>query len=356
VIFLKDLVNQILEGNALDILKTFPSNFIDCVITSPPYYKIRDYQVDGQLGQENTVWEYISQLIKVFSEIRRILKDTGACWVNIGDSYNERKSLRLIPQRFAIAMTDNGWICRNEIIWHKPNVMPTSIKDRFTLDFEPFYFFTKARKYYFNTQYEDLKTEISAKTSLIKFGGNKADGYGNPTYSSNNWNSCRRVRPLSERDRQNAMKLGWDGISPYDKWYFNERPKKGYHNHEHDSEQGFVHQSRGANTKIPLVYPYGSIKRAVWKISTAKCKEAHFAVFPEKLVETPLLATCPPNGGIVLDPFVGAGTVPIVALKNMRRFIGIDLNSDYCNLARQKLEPYLQQTKILVGSFQRCNA
>jgi DNA modification methylase len=290
--------------------------------------------------------------MKVFSEVKRVLKKTGACWVNIGDSYN-KKRLQFIPQRFAIAMADDGWICRNQIVWHKSNVMPTSIKNRFTVDYEPFYFFTKSRKYYFETQYEDLKTEISNKTSSIKFGGNKAAGYNNPIYSSNEWRSCRKIRPLSEAHRRAAMKLGWDGISPYDSWYFNQRPRKGYHNHEHDSEQGFVHQSRGSNKKIALVYPYGSIKRTVWKISTAKYKEAHFAVFPKKLVETPLLATCPPDG-IVLDPFVGVGTVPLVAIKNGRRFIGIDLNSDYCNLARQKLEPYLQQVK-LPTILERCN-
>jgi DNA modification methylase len=140
---LDNLIDQILEGNVLDLLKQFRSNFVDCVITSPPYYKLRDYQIAGQLGQESTIEEYISQLIKVFSEVKRVLKDTGACWINIGHSYNE-KSLRLIPQRFAIAMTDDEWICRNEIIWHKSNVMPTGIKDRFTVDFESLYFFTKS--------------------------------------------------------------------------------------------------------------------------------------------------------------------------------------------------------------------
>jgi DNA modification methylase len=351
---LKDLINQIVEGNALDILKQIPSNFIDCVITSPPYYKLRDYKVAGQLGQENTVWEYISQLIKVFSEIKRVLKDTGSCWINIGDSYNEHKNLRLIPQRFVIAMVDNGWICRNQIIWHKPNAMPTSIKDRFTVDYEPFYFFTKSGRYYFETQYEDQKTDLTNRSSSIKFGGNKAAGYGNSVYSGNGWNSCRKVRSLSEAQRKAAMKCGWDGILPYDEWYFNKRPKIGYHNHEHDSEQGFVHQARGSNTKTSLAYPYGSIKRAVWKISTAKFTEAHFAVFPEKLVETPLLATCPPDG-IVLDPFFGVGTVGLVALKNSRNFIGIDINSSYCQLACQQLDPYLQQIKLPVIFFERCD-
>jgi DNA modification methylase len=134
-------INAILEGNALDVLKGIPSDFVDCVITSPPYYNLRDYQVLGQIGQETTIEKYISNLIEIFSEIRRVLKDTGACWINIGDCYVDKR-LQLIPQRFAIAMADNNWLCRNQIIWHKPNVMPTSIKDRFTVDYEPFYFFT----------------------------------------------------------------------------------------------------------------------------------------------------------------------------------------------------------------------
>jgi DNA modification methylase len=349
---LKDLINQILEGDALDILKQLPSNFVDCVITSPPYYKLRNYGVAGQLGQESTIEEYISNLIKVFSEIKRILKDTGACWVNIGDSYNN-KCLQLIPQQFAVAMTTNQWVCRNEIIWHKPNAMPTSTKDRFTVDYEPFYFFTKSGRYYFDTQYEDQRSTLTNRSSSIKFGGNKAAGYGNSVYSANSWNSCRKVRSLSEAQRKAAMKCGWDGILPYDEWYFNKRPKIGYHDHNHDSEQGFVHQARGSINKKVLVYPYGTIKRAVWKISTAKFTEAHFAVFPEKLVETPLLATCPPDG-IVLDPFFGVGTVGLVALKNSRNFIGIDINSSYCQLAHQRIDPLLQQTK-LPTILERCN-
>jgi DNA modification methylase len=350
---LKDFVNQILEGNALDLLKQFPSNFVDCIITSPPYFKVRNYQVAGQLGQENTVEEYISELIKVFSEIKRVLKDTGSCWVNIGDCYIDKR-LQLIPQRFAIAMTDNNWICRNQIVWHKPNAMPTSSKDRFTVDYEPFYFFTKSGRYYFETQYEDQKTDLTDRTSSIKFGGKKAAGYGNPVYSSKCWASCNKVRPLSKANIQAAMKLGWDGISPYDIWYFNERPKKGYHDHTHDLDQGFVHQSRGTNTKTALVYPYGTIKRAVWRISTQKYKGAHYATFPEKLVETPLFATCPIDG-IVLDPFIGAGTVALVALKNARNLIGIDLDPNSCNQARQRIDPYLQQSN-LETILERCTA
>jgi DNA modification methylase len=178
---------KIYQGDSLEILKTMPSESVDMVITSPPYYALRDYGVEGQLGLEPTFQEYINKLCDIFDEVKRVLKKSGSCWVNLGDSYggtgdkNEykdpknpdgrngqkisltknvfQKCLLQIPARFAIEMTNRGWILRNKIIWHKPNCMPSSVKDRFTVDFEELFFFVKNKKYYFEQQKEPMKME-----------------------------------------------------------------------------------------------------------------------------------------------------------------------------------------------------
>lgn len=209
-------------GDSLEVLKHFPDDIIDCVVTSPPYWNLRNYHIDGQLGLEKTFQEYIIKLCNIFDEVKRILKPQGSCWVVIGDTYSGSmpknkgdygtdskiakfidneiylggtknigipdKCLVQIPARFAIEMTNRGWILRNEIIWRKPNCMPSSIKDRFTVDFEKIYFFTKNKKYYFKQQLEELKHK---NLKGNKFGGNKAKGYGNLTYSGKIYDSTK---------------------------------------------------------------------------------------------------------------------------------------------------------------------
>ena len=187
-------LNQIICGDCLDELKKIPDESVDMVMTSPPYWALRDYGVEGQLGLEPTFQEYINRLCDIFDEVKRVLKKEGTCWVNMGDTYAnsgglsnsapdraggkpkgtrgtqpsaiakggyERpdsgtisKCLLQIPSRFAIEMTNRGWILRNSIVWWKPNCMPSSVKDRFTVDYEMLFFFTKSKKYYFETQYE----------------------------------------------------------------------------------------------------------------------------------------------------------------------------------------------------------
>jgi len=167
-----DFIDQIICSNNLDILKTLPNESINCCITSPPYWALRDYGIDGQLGLEPTFQEYLDKLIAIFDEVKRVLRKDGTCWVVLGDTYSggvnnngskkvygaktlkpikaigfQCKSLLQIPSRFSIMMTDHGWILRNEIIWYKPNAMPSSVKDRFTVDFEKVFFFVKNKKY-----------------------------------------------------------------------------------------------------------------------------------------------------------------------------------------------------------------
>jgi len=351
--------NRIIQGNVLDVLTTLPDNFVDIVITSPPYWGLRDYGLPptifdgnksfllaptfaplrpvggmgskganvgankndfanmrdhdvisnfcskcgawrGQLGQEPDFHDYINHLVEIFNECRRIIKSGGSVWVNLGDSYCgtgnkgsltdpkypegrngqsvainrkidgiRQKSLVGIPDRFKIAMIDNGWICRNEIVWHKPNQMPSSVKDRFTVDFEKFYFFTKNERYYFEQQLE-------------------------PYASKENHNLRNK-----NSEKYDGTKLFSDGGRDY--------------------------YSQG-----------GRNKRCVWSINTKPLKEAHFAVYPEELIETPIKA-CSPENGLILDVFFGSGTTGLVANKLNRNYLGVELNQEYINIAENRI-------------------
>lgn len=284
-------MNKIICGDSLEVLQTLDSESIDCCVTSPPYWGLRDYGDEGQLGLETTFEEYINKLCNIFDEVKRVLKLEGTCWVNIGDSYagspsgnpvykdwqtggikdaseNYRadlpknyesiksKSLCLIPQRFAIEMTNRGWICRNEIIWHKPSCMPSSAKDRFTVDFEYLFFFVKNQNYYFEQQFEDF---VSPQSEILR---QYSNGFKNTQYATN----------------------------------------KNY-------SGGVGYGENGRN------------KRCVWSINTKPSSDPHFAAYPEELIYTPIVAGCP-VGGIVLDPFVGTGTTCRVAKDNNRNIIG----------------------------------
>ena len=201
---------KILQGDAYDRMREIEDESIDCIVTSPPYWQLRDYGINGQLGLEETVEEYLERLISVFDEAWRVLKDSGTVFVNMGDTYSNtsskfwknlnnkrtikgynpvvkvrkttvrKKSKLLIPEKFAIKMIEKGWILRNEIIWHKPNVVPESVTDRFTNDFEKIYFFTKNEKYHFEKQYESYskKTLTAFKDGIMPTGKKKMLGSG----------------------------------------------------------------------------------------------------------------------------------------------------------------------------------
>ena len=285
-------LNKIYNGDALDVLKTFPDECVDMVITSPPYWALRDYGAEGQLGLESTFQEYINKLCDIFDEVKRVLKKSGSCWVNLGDAYSgsgkgvggiKSKSLLQIPSRFAIEMCNRGWILRNEIIWHKPNAMPQSVRDRFTVDFEKLFFFTKSKKYYFKQQKEQMKTNQVC---------------GNST------------RHHSRKVSLNKGLRKQDNVGRMDYTGFNDRykpPKDLLRN-----------------------------KRCVWSVSTKPFKDAHFATFPKELIITPIKACCPTNG-IVLDPFMGSGTTALVAKELGLNYIGIELNEEYIKMAEKRL-------------------
>lgn len=421
-------LNKVHNFDVLEGLKQIDSGSVDCVITSPPYWALRDYGVDGQLGLESTFQEYIEKLLQVFDEVKRVLKPSGTCWVNMGDTYynnssessndgragfaedvkedfvhgtgdgkclicglpaksqfcskeclNKRgnafrsqnrqlpsKCLVGVPERFMLGMIDRGWILRNKIVWHKPNCMPSSARDRFTVDFEPIFFFVKSKKYYFDIPREahnpdSIKRAARARTSEKLDSGQYSISYKNEY-------------------------IGYDDL-----------------------------QGKFDRGELRAVNSQGRAGRTVWRITTQPFSEAHFATFPEELVKKPLLAGCPEfvckkcgkprekiisvdyiknrpsagndkrtrsedrfsmangmsgfrgnnllrdetitgwsdcgchagfEGGVVLDPFMGSGTVGVVARKNSRQFIGLELNKEYIVIANKRLRPFMEQTKL----------
>ena len=450
-------LNKIYNGDCLEVLKTLPDNSVDCVVTSPPYWGLRDYgtatweggdvncnhvrdnkitdncntgqinlkeigcgdsiykdickkcgakRIDKQLGLESTFTEYINKLCNIFDEIKKVLKPTGTCFVNLGDTYGGSgngswdapieirgkqyrktcnldqeylgpprktndfsKSLLQIPSRFAIEMCNRGWILRNELIWHKPNCMPNSVKDRFTVDFEKMFFFVKNRKYYFEQQYEPF-----------------SESY------------LKEMRPMGVlRERM-------------------------YENSKYKMDAAPSQFKKPANLERNETNLIGRNKRCVWKIKTKPFNEAHFAVYPEALCKTPIQAGCPlyvcskcgkpreiiierssiseeyhkenekqhykllsqinlsktsalrisgnkyndwkvanPDKflgytdcgcgaefipGIVLDPFFGSGTTGVTALKLNRNFVGIELNPEYIEIAQKRINQILEDKKL----------
>lgn len=369
-----DIKNTILQGDAISELRKIPDNSIDTCVTSPPYWNLRDYNNENQLGQEEDFKMYIEKMINIFEEVYRVLKPEGSCWVNLGDTYSsktikgvKRKSLIGIPERFKIEMIDKGWICRNEIIWHKPNAMPCSSKDRFNNDYEKMFFFTKNEKYFFETQYEERKSKVS------KNNGNKRKG------KYENSNQEKQVRQGMNKERGSKLIVKRDLLPSQDEFlsFINSKVdkktliestdiKKTTIDHWYRKDKtGFSYPSIDDWNKIKhliddwsgefeefdkkmthVIFEYddieknhnkGRIKRAVWSISTKSFKGKHFATFPEELITTPIKASTPKNG-IVLDIFMGSGTTGVVAKKNGFDYIGIELNEEYKKIADERIK------------------
>lgn len=307
-------MNEILQGDSLAVLKTFQSESVDCVITSPPYFGLRDYGIEGQIGLEKSPELFVEKLTEIFREVRRILKKKGTLWLNLGDSYAtdgpsgwqgknggrasraftaenlpikksegiKVKDLIGIPWMVAFALRADGWYLRQDIIWAKPNVMPESVKDRCTRSHEHVFMFSKSANYFYDT---DAIREPLAQSSIEKV------KYGWKSEKANNAGILSRT----------AMK----GID--------------------------VEQMGDRFTN-----PKGRNKRDVWFVNTSGSNMAHVAMFPEKLIEPMVLAGCP-LGGVCLDPFMGAGTTAVVAQKLGRNYLGIEINPTYIEIAQQRL-------------------
>jgi len=303
---------QIIEGDAMGVLKTLDIESVQCVVTSPPYWGLRDYGHDGQLGLEKAPEEYVKRMVAIFREVRRVLRIDGTCWVNMGDCYatgagrvgacpgggaqgNEwkgpttqpnrmpifglkPKDLVGMPWRLAFALQADGWWLRSDIIWHKPNPMPESVTDRPTKAHEYVFLLTKSARYYYDA--DAVREEHTMRP---------------------------QARPKGHKRRRPDL------LMPEHTW------------------SRTIREAPGIDGN-----PLGRNLRTVWTIPTAPFKDAHFATFPPRLVE-PCIKAGTRQDDLVLDPFCGAGTTGVVARRLLRRFIGIELVPSYCEMARRRI-------------------
>jgi DNA modification methylase len=322
---------RILEGDCRDILRTIPDESVHCVVTSPPYFGLRDYGVHGQMGLEATPDEFIAGMVAVFRECRRVLRDDGTLWLNVGDSYagapggwqgkngqrasrtftaridhdkrgNGCKSKDLIgvPWMLAFALRADGWFLRQDIIWSKPNPMPESVTDRCTKAHEYVFLLSKSARYYFDQDaiLEPASPNTHARVSqdvAAQIGSTRANGGAK---TNGNMKAVMRSPKTLANDKGNK------------------------------NNESFANATSLVLTERN--------KRSVWTIATQPFKEAHFATFPPALVEPCILAGCP-SGGTVLDPFGGAGTTGLVADRLQRDAILIELNPEYAEIARRRI-------------------
>ena len=317
---------KIILADAVEGLRRIPAESINTVVTSPPYYGLRDYGVDGQIGLEKSSTEYIARLVEVFREVWRVLKPDGTVWVVIGDSYAhdskwggssggkhakalhgntgigrtrtttglKEKDLIGIPWMFAFAMRDDGWWLRQDIVWAKPNPMPESVRDRCTRSHEYIFMFSKSRKYYFDGE---AISEPTAESTTKRLAQNIDAQTGSARVPGKTNGPMKAVAPRYGGNKYTATP---------DKFY---------------------------RTKSGNAYDYRPRrnKRDVWTVTTRGYKGAHFATFPPDLIRPCVLAGCP-EGGVVLDPFCGSGTTLQVARECGRDGVGIELNKEYLSL------------------------
>lgn len=311
--------NTIYNESCLDTLSKMPDCYIDCVITSPPYWQLRDYGYPEQWGLEPTFQEYLNHLWQMMDIIHRVLKPQGTVWINLGDTYGTKsggmasaqdnfeskekkygaydipitqpksihKCLLLIPHRFAIGCIDRGWIVRNDIIWAKRNGMPESVIDRFSKKHEFIFFMVKQEKYYFDLD----SIRDKHKWALDKRNDGKRHQYADDVKSQNN-----------EWLATNAVSFNPNGKNP------------------------------------------GSVSD-FWDVTTKGSNNEHYAAYNDELIKKPILAGCP-EGGIIYDPFMGTGSTGEAALRANRKFIGSEMSSKYCEIANKRLTPLLQQQTL----------
>lgn len=317
--------NRIILGDARTILNELPAGYVDCVVTSPPYFRLRNYQHPRQLGLEQHVDEWVANLRRILQSIERVLTPSGSVWLNLGDSYSTgqegaaAKSLLLGPERLALALTRDGWLIRNKIVWAKPNPLPSAVHDRLTCSWEVVYFLTRNRRYFFDLD-------------AIR-------------------------QPHTSRKKPSASGRGWSVPPPW-------------------RVTPTTHSGLAALAAAGRVgHPLGKNPVDVWPLATAAYRGPHHAVFPLALAERPILAGSPQRRcsrcrapwtrekyrrlgqlallgqlrptcactagaepGVVLDPFIGSGTTAIAAERHGRDWIGIELNPDFARLAEQRIE------------------
>ena len=393
---------KILEGNVLETLKDVPACSVQCAVTSPPYYGLRDYGVEGQIGLEATPELYVENLVAVFREVRRVLKDDGTLWLNLGDSYAgswgnyggqnrgkgkqreitngsqveqkayegkehwkpptannlgngiKPKDLIGIPWMVAFALRADGWYLRSEIIWAKPNPMPESVKDRPTKSHEQIFLFSKSPDYFYD--YEailEIATGYDGRKDTMMKGSKK---YKDGEYLANGNANSLSVKGRERWKNTMPKNLQADGQQP-NTMHKNRAKGLGEPQGYGLSGKGFKGHSGNLDSEgNPLGHDIDGVparnKRDVWFVSTKPYKEAHFATFPVDLIEPCILAGSK-EGDTVLDPFNGSGTTGEVSIKHHRLYIGCELNPKYVKLTHRRLsqvQPVLMQGRSLTNA------
>lgn len=330
-------INDIYNMDCREGLKHLEDNSVDCCITSPPYWGLRDYGVPGQIGLEDSLQEYLNEMVKLFREVKRVLKPEGTLWLNLGDSYvgtggdrkkkvkNELfqtqqshgpkdgryertkkikeyglkpKDLMGIPWRVAFALQDDGWYLRSDIIWNKTNCMPEAVKDRPTKAHEYIFLLSKSRRYYYDDE--------SIKEPCV-------NGDPNPPRGS-----CGTLGNLNKGRRLKGNAKTFRGGGVYTQG-------RSFNNSSTAERESHCNEPNKLGVRN---------KRSVWSVATDKLGAAHFATFPPELIRPCILAGCPKDG-IVLDPFMGSGTTAMVSLENQRNYIGFELNKEYIKIANK---------------------
>jgi DNA modification methylase len=403
------MINKVFNEPCLDTLKRMADKSIDCVITSPPYWQLRDYGYDGQWGLEPTFQEYLEHLWELMAEIHRVLKDEGTCWVNLGDSYNNsgwagnrankfndqpivpsgtkagrggqkgypNKCLVLLPHRFAIGCIDRGWILRNDVIWAKPNGMPEPVTDRFTKKHEYIFFMVKSEKYYFNlddirdksktiskstsniTKYGDIENEKNHRQGMHKDRGNniilKRYNLPNQKEFVDFLRSKTSAKYLSENSELSlSMVEHW---FRYDESGFSYPSVEDWNNCKDFIDDWGEEFSKYDQMLNDVTIETDDINKNIqkgknpgsvsdfWEVTTKASSDSHFASYNTDLIKKPILAGCP-EGGIIYDPFMGTGTTAIAALRSNRNFIGSEMSTEYIKICENNIKPYLEQTKL----------
>lgn len=360
-----------------------PNEFLDCVITSPPYWQLRDYGYEGQWGMENTYNDYLENLWSLMDEIYRVLKNDGTVWINLGDTY-EDKCLLLIPHRFAIGCIERGWLMRNDIIWAKRNAMPESVSDRFSKKHEYLFFMTKSTNYYFDLDSVRDKIKIeSTKRYEYDFSGNKAGidrdlvGYRHskgikPQYSvidKEFRNLIVEIRDLPDHDElrkylAEAKKSSGFTIQEIEDYFGTQAPhhwfeKNGSYpsvddwiklkdllkfDNRYDLQMTEVKLKSGLKENNPKGKNCGDVAD-FWDITTKGNKIEHFATYNDNLLKKPIISGCRENG-LIYDPFMGIGSTAVAALRANRNIIGSEMNEKWCAISNRAIQDYIRQMKL----------
>jgi site-specific DNA-methyltransferase (adenine-specific) len=357
---------EVIIGDARDKLKQMTTESVDCGITSPPYFRLRNYQHDAQIGLEAHVDSWVEELRVLMTEVKRVLKPTGSLWLNLGDSYSRglgygapAKSLLLAPERLALALVADGWILRSKVIWAKTNPLPASVQDRLSCTYEVVYFLTKSSRYFFDLDaIRELPKKVKSQNKLAKVAAVSVDKIALLA------SSAGEAPDLVGAAKMDNADSSWRGPLA-------------------NNNSGLSSMKASGLSAHPL----GKNPGDVWRLATSNLRSAHHATYPPSLLEKPLLSTCPERvcvacgepwirerarrlghlavqrelqakctcglgttSGIVLDPFLGSGTTAVAAESLGRRFIGIEINPEFAALANRRIEEARQLREMRAGA------